>query len=361
MHGPSCGFWANRPPFWLQERDLVKRRYGNYITGGGWKFSRDTWREWYRERITVRVGSPFDVLVAGTAEHAPAWFIEVLILKMAINAFYTTRNILEWHVAVNAVLVASGCALLIARPYANPYDLPLELSVMLALGCAVHLDTYRLTGAIADHMFMAIAGVLGAVPLIFFIWGNLQGKREDKALKAALDVAEAAPGRSLGSGGPADAGRLEPEPEAPTERRRSGVRMERHRPPTAEDTALYMDGFRDLGSRPPDDPDEASKKVRGCHSCATLAQWHCALERAAPVHRRHSCAPHGPRGAAAPAPAVRPGCWPLWVFGPRGQLPCRCWPGVEDRDPDPLEHGRGVGPVRPLDCYLMKFLSWHLN
>ena len=55
-------------------------------------------------------------------------------MKMAINAFYTTRNILEWHVAVNAVLVASGCALLIARPYANPYDLPLELSVTLARG-----------------------------------------------------------------------------------------------------------------------------------------------------------------------------------------------------------------------------------
>jgi hypothetical protein len=178
---------------------------------------------------------------------------------------------------------------------------------MLALGCAVHLDTYRLAGALADHMFMAIAGVLGAVPLIFFIWGNLQGKRDSKAeaAKATLDVADAARGGSPGSSGPADAARLEPEPEAPAERRRrSGAQMERRRPPTAEDTALYMDGFRDLGSRPPGcvcgkfpcacgflqnpagagDPDAAPGKVRGGHNCAAWPGGTVHRERAAAGH-----------------------------------------------------------------------------
>ena len=34
---------------------------------------------------------------------------------MVINAFYTMRNIIEWHVAVNAVLVMSSCILLKVR------------------------------------------------------------------------------------------------------------------------------------------------------------------------------------------------------------------------------------------------------
>jgi hypothetical protein len=153
--------------------------------GAEWRFSRGAFRQWYLARITVRVGSPFDPLYGGTAAHAPAWFIEVLLLKLAINAFYTARLVLEWHVGVNGALMVSGCILLLIQPYGNIYDLPMELSCMLALGCAVHLDTYRAADKLGDHTFIILACCLVAVPLLFFARGKYQVQKQAKADREA--------------------------------------------------------------------------------------------------------------------------------------------------------------------------------
>jgi hypothetical protein len=137
------------------------------------------------------------------------WFIQVIWVKTALNALHTAgtgEGFREWHVWVNIVLIVSGCMLTIFLPYADPADMRLELSSLLALGGAVQLASRFEAEELAGHAPLSVptAVFLLLIPLGIYIFDTVQGQcivtvEDDPDPPPPLDGAgKEAPGESAG-------------------------------------------------------------------------------------------------------------------------------------------------------------------
>jgi Ca2+-binding EF-hand superfamily protein len=141
---------------------------------------------WFRQRITLTVHTPYDVLYAKTRSEHYWWFVKDLVLKFSINALYligSSRSdfAVGWHVWMHLLLAISVVLIVNLKPYNSQVDQQVELFACLSLALISHIASLYKTNEDWTFAPVLVTSFLAALPLGSVVVLKLQERKKDFA------------------------------------------------------------------------------------------------------------------------------------------------------------------------------------